>query len=70
VLQITPTERLALQLLAEGKGRHELAAFFLVPDGELDERLRSLFGRMGVETPKEAVAAGVKRGLILPAELA
>lgn len=66
MLQITPTERRTLQLLAQGKDRNELAASLLVADDELDEQLVALFGRMGVETPMEAVAAGVKRGLIPP----
>ena len=66
MLQITPTERRALQLLAQGKDKNELAASLLVAEDELDEQLFALFGRMGVDTPTEAVAAGVKRGLIHP----
>jgi len=64
VLQITHAERLALQLLAEGKGRTELAASLLIAEDEVDEHLRALFRRIGVETPVEAIAIGVKRGLI------
>jgi len=64
VLQITHAERLALQLLAEGKGRRDLAASLLIAEDEVDERLRALFRRLGVETPVEAIAIGVKRGLI------
>jgi len=64
VLQITPTERLALQLLAEGKSKTELAASLLLADGDVDEHLRTLFRRIGVETPAEAIAAGLKRGLL------
>jgi len=64
MLQITPAERLALQLLAEGKSRTELAASLLLAEGDVDEHLRTLFRRIGVETPAEAIAAGVKRGLL------
>jgi len=65
MLQITPAERLALQLLAEGKSRNELADCFARADGgELDAGLKALFHRLGVETPLEAIAAGVRRGLI------
>jgi DNA-binding CsgD family transcriptional regulator len=65
MLQITPVERLVLQLLAEGKSTNELADCLARADGgELDTQLKALFSRLGVETPVEAVAAGVKRGLI------
>ncbi|HJZ70140.1 MAG TPA: LuxR C-terminal-related transcriptional regulator [Vicinamibacterales bacterium] len=66
MLQITPRERLALQLLAEGKDRTELAASLELADGELDACLIALFERMGVQTPPQAVAAAVKRGLVDP----
>ena len=64
MLQITPAERRALQLLAEGKGRTELAASLVIAEDEVDEYLRELFRRIGVDTSVEAITIGVKRGLI------
>jgi DNA-binding CsgD family transcriptional regulator len=64
VLQITPGERAALQSLAEGKSRGELAACLGIAEWELDSRLIALFRRMGVETEVEAAAEYVKRGLV------
>jgi DNA-binding NarL/FixJ family response regulator len=64
LLRITPGERAALQLLAEGKGRIELAASLEVPEVEVDARLRALFSKMGVRTAREAADASVKRGLV------
>ena len=66
MLQITPDERLAIQLLAEGKSRTELAVGLSLTEGEVDEHLTALFGRIGVETSVEAIALGVKRGLVEP----
>ena len=70
MLQITPEERAALQLLAEGKGRLELAASLDIPEVEVDLRLRVLFSRMGVRTVREAAAEGVRRGLLTGAGVA
>ena len=67
MLQITPVERTALQLLAEGKSRPELAALLDISECELDSLLTALFGRMGVRTELEAAAECVKRGLFEPA---
>jgi len=50
--------------LAEGKSKTELAASLLLADGEVDEHLRTLFRRIGVQTPAEAIAVGLKRGLL------
>jgi DNA-binding NarL/FixJ family response regulator len=63
VPHITPGERAALQLLAEGKCRGELADSLEVSEPEVDARLMALFKRMGVETEREAAAECVKRGL-------
>ena len=63
MLMITPAERYALQLWAEGGSRTELAASLDVPERELDRQLTTLCARMGVRTQLEAVAECVKRGL-------
>lgn len=64
MLHITPGERDALQLLAEGKGRTELAATLEVSEREVDSCLRGLFSRMGVRTAREAAAECARRGLL------
>lgn len=64
MLRITPGERRVLQLLAAGMSRTELAASLRLPEHELDWRLGTLFGRMGVKTETEAAAECVKRGLL------
>jgi len=64
MLRITPGERRVLQLLAEGARRSELAASLQLPELELECRLATLFGRMGVRTDAEAAAECVKRGLL------
>jgi DNA-binding CsgD family transcriptional regulator len=64
LLQITPVERAALQLLAEGKNHVEIAARLETSTGELEATLSVLFSRMGVRTPADAISAGLKRGLL------
>jgi len=64
VLQITPAERAALQLLVQGKTKEELAASLEVTEPEVDARMTALFRRMGVETETEAAAECVRRGLL------
>ena len=63
MLHITPGERAALQLLAQGKCRGELADPLEVSEREVDARLMALFKKMGVATEREAAAECVKRGL-------
>jgi DNA-binding NarL/FixJ family response regulator len=64
VLQITPWERTALQLLAEGTVSNGLAHHLGTSEGELEERLSTLFARMGVAGRGQAVAAAFRRGLL------
>jgi DNA-binding CsgD family transcriptional regulator len=54
VLTITPLERAALQLLANGKPCDELA----------NCDLRTLFEKMGAASQAEAVEAACRRGLV------
>src|SRR5262245_47028911 len=61
MLLITPEERAALQLLAEGKAIGDIAGV----------RFESLFARMGATNQTQAVEAALKRGLIpIPAPAA
>lgn len=64
MLQITPSERLALEWLATGESASEMADRLGLTERELDDLLVALFVRMGVETRREAVAAAIKRGLV------
>jgi DNA-binding CsgD family transcriptional regulator len=66
VLQITPSERNALQSLAAGESASETAGRLGLTADEMEELLNALFDRMGVETEREAVAAASKRGLVDP----
>ena len=64
MLQITPAEREALQLLADGWSVSQIAELLELGECELDELLMALFSRMRVRTHLEAVAAASHRGVI------
>src|SRR5262249_9626901 len=63
MLMITPGERDALQLLADGGSTTDLAVALDVSERELYWRLSTLFSRMRVRTALEAVMECKKRGL-------
>ena len=64
MLHITPWERTALELLANGTDEHDMAGRFGIPETEMRVRLSTLFARMGASTPADAVAAALRRGLV------
>jgi DNA-binding NarL/FixJ family response regulator len=64
VLHITPHERAALQLLANGAGMHGIADQLGVSEPEVEAHLSRLFARMGAASRTEAVAAAWRRGLL------
>jgi DNA-binding NarL/FixJ family response regulator len=66
VLHITPWERAALLLLANGMSSTELAGRFGVSEGEIEASLTTLFARMGAASRTEAIAAALRRGLLIP----
>jgi len=68
VLQITPSERAALQLLANGKATAEIAGHLGVTEWEVGPHLTRLFARMGAASGIEAIAVALRRGLISPDE--
>ena len=70
MLQITPWERAALQLLAEGTTIGALADRFRTSEADLEARLTTLFARMGVDGRSEAVAVALRRGLVTPTSAA
>jgi DNA-binding CsgD family transcriptional regulator len=65
MLQITPEERAALVLLADGLSTDELAGRFGVTAPEMDTHLSTLFAKMGAGSRAEAVAAAFRRGLLM-----
>jgi DNA-binding NarL/FixJ family response regulator len=64
LLQITPVERAALQLLAEGRNHAEIATRLETSTGEIKATLSALFSRLAVRTPADAIKAGLKRRLL------
>jgi DNA-binding CsgD family transcriptional regulator len=64
VLQITPAERTALQMLADGLTHHDIASHLRISECVLDAELRTLFERMGVAGRNQAIADAVRRGLV------
>jgi two-component system, NarL family, nitrate/nitrite response regulator NarL len=65
VLHITPLERSALQMLANGKAATEIAGGLGLSERELEVHLTMLFARMGAATRTEAVDAAMRRGLLV-----
>lgn len=64
LLHITPWERSALQSLASGMTAAQLAIVLGVSEPDIEQRLTSLFTKMGAASPTDAVAAALRRGLI------
>ena len=65
-LQITPWERTALELLANGKRADEIAGRLGISEGKVEAHLTTLFARMGAASQTEAIAAAFRRGLLTP----
>ena len=68
MLHITPWERSALELLANGTNARDMAGRLGIPETEIHPRLSTLFARMGASTPADAVAAALRRGLLAPGQ--
>lgn len=62
---LTNREREILALLADGLGNKQIAARLGISTNTVKTHLELLFDRLGVSSRAEAVAAGVKRGLLL-----
>jgi len=67
VLHITPHERHALRLLAEGEPARTIATRLGTSECELEVQLRTLFARMGAASSADAVSIALRRGLLGPA---
>lgn len=66
MLQITPSERAALQLLAAGTANDTIAERLGVSYCDIETSLGKLFDRMGVKNRDDAIAAAFHRGLLGP----
>jgi DNA-binding CsgD family transcriptional regulator len=62
---LTNREREILALLADGLGNKQIAARLGISTNTVNTHLELLFERLGVSSRAEAVATGVKRGLLL-----
>jgi two-component system, NarL family, response regulator YdfI len=62
---LTKREREVLQMLASGLGNKEIAAKLNISDHTAKFHVGSILGKLGVSTRAEAVAMGIRRGLVL-----
>lgn len=62
---LTNREREILALLAEGLGNKQIAARLGISTNTVKTHLELLFEKIGVSSRAEAVATGVRRGLLL-----
>lgn len=67
VLHITPRERAALRLMADGKATGEIASRLGISEWSLDAHLATLFERLGARSRSEAIGAAARRGLLADA---
>ena len=64
LLQITPGERQALQLIAQGKAVGEVGQCLGVSPNELGSQLTALFAKLGAGIGAEAIAEAARRGIV------
>jgi DNA-binding NarL/FixJ family response regulator len=62
---LTNREREILELLADGLGNKQIAARLGISANTVKTHLEVIFEKLGVSSRAEAVARGVKRGLLL-----
>ncbi len=65
MLQITPSERQTLQLLARGLPIGDIGSSLGIPASEVGLHVAALFMKMGVTSKDDAVADARKRGLVM-----
>ena len=66
VLQITPSERYALQLVAKRVPKTQIGAMLGLSPGDIGPFLAALFTRLGATSRAEAMSAASRRGLLIP----
>ena len=64
MLQITPRERMTLNLLAEGAPTPDIATSIGLKPAEIASYMTALFMKMGVSSSEEAIASAARRGLL------
>jgi NarL family two-component system response regulator YdfI len=62
---LTKREREVLQMLATGLGNKEIAARLVISDHTAKFHVASILGKLGASTRTEAVAIGIRHGMIL-----
>ena len=62
---LTKREREVLQMLASGLANKEIAARLAISDHTAKFHVASILGKLGASTRTEAVAIGIRRGLVL-----
>jgi two-component system, NarL family, response regulator YdfI len=62
---LTSREKEVLRMLAGGLGNKQIAAELRISEHTVKFHVASVFGKLGVSTRAEAVAIGMRRGLIL-----
>lgn len=60
----SPSQLRCLRLLADGLSRKEICKRLGMSDGTVDGHLRILYERLDVDNAAQAVAVGIRRGLI------
>lgn len=66
VLRITPSERYALRLLAQGAPTSQIGAMLGFSPADIDPFLGALFARLGVASHVDAIRVASRRGLLAP----
>ena len=66
VLQITPWERDALQLVAQGAPTTQIGVMLRLAPADIDPFLAALFARLGAKSRAEATRVASRRGLLVP----
>ena len=66
VLQITPSERYALQLVAKRAPTRQIGAMLGLAPADIRSFLAALFARLGATSRHEAIRAASRRGLLMP----
>ena len=66
VLQITPWERDALQLAAQGAPTSLIGVMLRLAPADIDPFLAALFARLGAKSRAEAIRVASRRGLLVP----
>ena len=66
VLQITPSERHALQLVAQGAPTSQIGALLGLVPADIGPFLAALFARLGATSRAEVIRVASRRGLLMP----